>query len=105
MHSFVSQSPRMYMKYSRDGNGKVSLRARWRVLHRNQFSVHVTIQLIVDVEIPLVLQGRATGGTAETVYMQVLVLNTHEDATARVGISVWFSLQYHTMGKIEKMRN
>lgn len=62
-------------------NGNVTVSARWWVLHGDQLSVDIAIQLIVDIEVALVLQRRAASGAPETVNMQVLVLDTHEDTT------------------------
>lgn len=40
----------------------------------------VAVQLVVQIEIALVLQGGAAGGTLEAVGVQVLVLDAHKHA-------------------------
>lgn len=76
-----------------DRNWDITLGARWGTLHRHQLGVNVTIQLIVDIEVALVLQGGAAGGTTEAVNMQVLVLDPDKDTTEQAMVSYYHVIQ------------
>lgn len=60
----------------------VALGARRRVLRCGHLRVDVAVQLVVQIEVALVLQRCATGGTLEAVDVQVLVLDADEDTAA-----------------------
>lgn len=48
----------------------------------------VAVELVVEVVVALVLEGGAAGGTLEALYVQVLVLDAHEDAAEKGGRNV-----------------
>lgn len=45
--------------------------------------VHVAEELVVDPVVTDVFQRRAAGGAGETLHVQVLLLDAHEDASAK----------------------
>ena len=48
--------------------------------------MNVAIQLIVDIVIADILQGSAAGGTLETLYVQIFILDPYEDASAEKNV-------------------
>lgn len=52
------------------------------ILPGDQFRVYVAIQFVVDIIVADVFQGSAASGAFETLHVKILVLDSHEDASA-----------------------
>lgn len=76
-----------YVRF-RDSDRNHAVGAGRRAVKRRQPRMDVAVQLVVQIEIALVLQGGAAGGTLEAVGVQVLVLDAHKHAAAPRIVSV-----------------
>lgn len=70
----------VFLARFRDSDRNHAVHAGRRAVERRQPGMDVAVQLVVQTEIALVLQGGAAGGTLEAVGVQVLVLDAHEHA-------------------------
>lgn len=61
----------------------ISLSARWWAINGRQFSMDITIQFVIYIEIALIFQIWTTCGTLKTVNMKILILNANKYTTGR----------------------